>query len=58
MEANRFTKTIVGYADATHDSCVVVHVTSNADAAETMMPDEELLGVLESALAAVTLEEK
>lgn len=57
-EANRFMKTVVGYEDATHDSCVVIHITSNADAAETMMADEELMGVLESALATVTLEEK
>ena len=58
MEANRFMKTLVGYEDATHDSCVVIHITSNADAAETMMADEELMGVLESAMNAVKLEEK
>lgn len=57
MEANRFAKSIVGYTDAPRDSSIVIHVDSNSDTAEHMLPDETLLKTLECAVEAVTLTE-
>lgn len=55
-EPNRFSKTISGYIDAGHDSCVVLLAESHGDSAEACASDEALLAALEQAVAAVTLE--
>ncbi len=49
-------KTLSGYVDAAHDSCVTFRVESAADTPDALPDDDALLSALESALAAVTLE--
>lgn len=56
VEANRFTKAIVGYLDAARDSCVVIQLDSVAGTAEDRLSDEALVAALQDAFAAVTLE--
>ena len=51
-----YTRTVNGYVDAAHDSCVVIHVESDADTAEGCMTDEQLVAALEQAVAAVALD--
>ncbi len=55
-EAFAYTRTIAGYFDAAHDSCVVVHAEGGADTAEACPTDEALLNALTSAVNAITLE--
>ncbi len=49
-------KTLSGYVDAAHDSCVTFRVESAADTPDALPDDDALLSALESTLAAVTLE--
>ena len=51
-----FRKTLCGYIDAGHDSCVVFRAESNVDAAEAYPADDAFVAALEQAIAAVTLE--
>ena len=55
-EAKAFRKNVSAYIDASHESCVVLHVETSADAAEGLAPDDALLAALEQAVAAVALE--
>ena len=57
LEANRFTKSLAGYFKASHDSCIVVHVNTNADSAEDCLSDEALVDILKGVRAVVTLEQ-
>ena len=54
--AQPYGKTLSGYVDAAHDSCVTFRVESAADTPDALPDDDALLSALESALAAVTLE--
>lgn len=54
--AQPYGKTLSGYVDAAHDSCVTFRVESAADTPDALPDDDALLSALESTLAAVTLE--
>ena len=56
VPAQSYGKTLSGYVDAAHDSCVTFRVESAADTPDALPDDDALLSALESALAAVTLE--
>lgn len=55
--ADRFSKFLVGYTDASNDSCIVFRVNSAGATAEACLSDEAMTAALERALAAVTLVE-
>ncbi|MBQ3269538.1 MAG: hypothetical protein IJH09_06420 [Clostridia bacterium] len=55
---NRFSKVLSGYFSATHDSCIAVHVETEAPSADDYCSDEDLAMLLEKAVSAVTLEEE
>ena len=52
-----YTRALVGYIDATHDSCLIIHVESRADTPEGCLPEEALTALLEQIVGTVTLEE-
>ena len=54
---NRFTKSLSGYFDAGHDSCIAIHVESSAESADGYLADDALTEALAQAVMAVTLEE-
>ncbi len=54
---NRFSKVLSGYFSATHDSCIAIHVETEAPSADDYCSDEDLAMLLEKAVSAVTLEE-
>ena len=54
---NRFTKSLSGYFDAGHDSCIAIHVESSAESADGYLADDALTEALAKAVMAVTLEE-
>ena len=56
-EPNRFTKSLSGYFDAGHDSCIAIHVESSAESADGYLADDALTEALAQAVMAVTLEE-
>ena len=56
-EPNRFSKVLSGYFPATHESCIAVHVETEAPTADDYCSDEDLAMLLEKAVSAVTLEE-
>ncbi len=55
---NRFSKVLSGYFTATHDSCIAVHVETEAPSSDDYCSDEDLVMLLEKAVSAVTLEEQ
>ena len=52
-----FARTLVAYADATHDCSVAFQLESLADSADALMTEDALTALLEQALSAVTFEE-
>ena len=54
---NRFTKSLSGYFDAGHDSCIAIHVESSAESADSYLADDALTEALAQAVMAVTLED-
>ena len=54
---NRFTKSLSGYFDAGHDSCIAIHVESSAESADGYLADDALTEALAQAVMAVTLED-
>ena len=55
-EEAKFSRVMSGYIDATHDSCVAIHVESRADAAESCLGEEALTELLARTVSAVSLE--
>ena len=56
-DSRPFARTISGYIDATHDSCVVLRAEGRGETAEACPSDEALVASLEQIIAAITLEE-
>lgn len=52
-----YRKTLCGYLDAGHDSCVILRLERTTDSADAYPTDEAMLAALEEAVKAVTLEE-
>lgn len=55
--AKPYRKSLNGYIDASHDSCIVIHIESGADDPEAFPADGDMIAALEQAIAAVTLED-
>ena len=52
-----YSRSLVGYLDASHESCVVFLADSRAESPDDCLDEEALTALLESAVKAVTLEE-
>ena len=55
-QGKRYSRVLSGYVDALHESCVAVHVSSEADADNACLSDDALIALLEQAVSAVPLE--
>ena len=55
-EGARYARSIAGYVDASHESCIVLKVISRGDTDDDCLPDEAMIPLLEQAVAAVTLD--
>ena len=55
-EPNRFSQAVNGYIEADRDSCIIIHAVNEVDSPDDYLPEDDLIAVLEQAVAAVTLE--
>lgn len=54
--ASRYSRSMAGYIDASHDCCVILNVVSSGDTDDDCLPDEALAEILEKAVGAVKVE--
>jgi len=53
---SRYSRTLAGYVDASHDCCVIVSIVSRGDTDDDCLPDDALLAILEKTVGAVSLD--
>lgn len=56
-QGDRYTRSVAGYIDASHECCVIVNVVSRGDTDDDCLPDDALTAILEKAVGAVKLDE-
>ena len=54
--ASRYSRSVAGYIDASHNCCVIVNVVSKGNTDDDCLPDDALVGILENAVRAVKVE--
>lgn len=56
-EPNTFMQSLNAYISAEKDSCITIHVVNEVESPEDYLPEDDLMVVLEQAVAAITLTE-
>ena len=56
-EANRYSRAVAGYIDASHECCVIFRAVSRGDTEADCLDQDALHGMVEKAVEVVTLDE-